>query len=195
MSDSISPEEYAFLQSQQPTQQGNDPNALYADMVREERVNNIIQQINPDNLMVEIEHRIRGERKDIVTGEWVAIDKNAKPINDKLVANFMSFLGSALNQNTSLSNFSPTEINNLMKVIIEYVEDDLDANCKEYEIEGNFSEMTRIGNIICFSVFAVLKRAQNGMESRKIFSALRVSEQLGMPQQKKGGMLDFMKFW
>ena len=63
---------------------------------------------------------------------------------------------------------------------------------------GNFivdyNEMNRIGIIICGATFAVLKRAQGGMEARRIFSALRMNENLSAQPQKRGWS-DFLKFW
>jgi hypothetical protein len=57
-------------------------NSLYADMMREERVKNVIAQLNPDILLEDIEHRIRGEIKDRYTQEWKPIAKNKKPVSD-----------------------------------------------------------------------------------------------------------------
>ena len=62
-------EEIQFAREQQDKQIANDPNAMYADMAREERATNILAQINPDNLLTDIEHRIRGEKKDVY-GIW-----------------------------------------------------------------------------------------------------------------------------
>jgi len=186
--------EMEFYEKQQQRQIDNDPNSIYADSLREDKVANLIYQISPDNLLGEIEHRIRGEKKDPYTEQWIPISKISKPISEELIGNFISFLGSILNQNTTLSNFSSNEINNIMGMIIAYIEDDLESNAKLYKIEGNYTEMTRIGMIICNSCFAVFKRALNGQESRRIFSALRVSENLSQSGQKKG-IAEALKFW
>lgn len=189
---------YEISMAHQPTQPAvdpaYDPNALYADSIREEKIKNILAQINPDNLLSDIEWRIRGYKKNNLTDEWEKINKKASEINQELVSNFMSFLGSVLNQNTSMSNFSSNEINLIMENIIEYIADDLTVNDEKYEIVGNYQEMSRIGNIICHTIFAVLKRAQNGMEARRIFSALKIHENLTQAPQKKG-IMDALKFW
>jgi len=181
----------ATLQSQQ---QANDPNALYADIMREEKVTNIIAQISPENLLEEIEHRIRGEKRNVFSRQWEKINPEGIEISKELVANFMSFLGAILNQNTSLSNFSSHEINNLMEVIIEWVRDDMTDNDKKYGLVGKYTEMGRIGHIICMTCFTVFKRAQNGMEARNMWKALKVQEALSPMPQKKGFM-DALKFW
>jgi len=174
--------------------QGQDPNSIYSDYMREEKVKNILSQLNPDSLVEDIEHRIRGEKRNTFTHQWEKISENTKPINELLISNYISFLGSILNQNTSLSNYSANEINNIMSMIIEYLTDDLTDNDERYGLKGNYNEMTRIGNIICISTFSVFKRALNGQEARRIFSSLRVTESLS-PQPQKKGILDFLKFW
>lgn len=217
------------------TGQGQDPNSLYADYMKEEHTRNIIEQINPDYLLEDIEHRIRGQLKDRYSKEWKEANLKNK-ISEGLIANYISFLGSILNQNTSLSNFSTKEINNIMEMVIDYTRDDLSDNSeyygfvkkrvlrkkqkvkllKEYvtneglllctyedkvieiEIETekvtDYNEMTRIGNIICMSTFAVLKRAQNGMEAQRIFNHLNISESMSQQPQKKG-IMDMLAFW
>lgn len=189
--------EAQHLQAEQRAQDqqiDNDPNSLYAEGMREEKTANILSQISPDTLLNEIEHRIRGEKKDEFLQKWVPISPDAPKVSDEMVGKFMSFLGSILNQNTTMSNFSPQEINNIMTMVIEYISDDLDVNAKKYGIEGDYTEMTRIGMIIQNTMFTVLKRAQNGMEARRVFSSWRVSENLNQPNQKKG-MMDALAFW
>lgn len=179
-----------------------DPNSLYADYMREEKIRNVIEQINPDLLLEDIEHRIRGEKKNRLTQQWELISRE-RTTSEILISNYISFLGSVLNQNTSLSNFSSGEINNIMSMVVDYIRDDLSDNAElygflQYDKYNNeiidFNEMTRIGNIICMSTFAVLKRAQNGMEARRLFSALKVTENLSDKPQGKG-FPDIFKFW
>ncbi len=179
---------------QQKPSSDQDMNALYADTIREEKITNILSQINPDNLLADIEYRIRGYKKDTLTGKWQKINPGARQISERLVANFMSFLGSVLNQNTSMSNFSSGEINTIMDHIIEYIADDLTVNDKKYGLVGNYQEMSRIGNIISMTLFSVLKRAQNGMEARRVFASLKISETLTQAPQQKG-VMDALKFW
>lgn len=186
--------EFDILQGTQPQQMVDPASSLYADTIREEKVTNILAQINPDNLLADIEYRIRGYKKNTLTGEWEKINPKSRNISEDLVANFMSFLGSVLNQNTSMSNFSSGEINTIMEHIIEYVADDLTVNDEKYNIVGDYQEMSRIGNIITMTVFAVLKRSQNGMEARRVFAALKITESLTQSPQQKG-VLESMKFW
>lgn len=217
-------------------QQSGDPNSVYADTLREEKVTNILSQINPDVLLEDIEHRIRGEKKNSYTKQWEQISKqDASVVSEELIANYISFLGTYLSQNTSLSNFSELEINNIMEVVIDYIRDDLSDNAEKYGLcrreyiemtvpvkkliprvskEGlcyydyevmeskqkimikehtDYREFDRIGHIICQSTFAVLKQAQNGLLSKRLFNALRVNETLNGGQKKSP--MEMMKFW
>ena len=191
---SLEQEQNDMLLQAQQDMKANDLNSLYADTMREEKITNIISQINPDNLLSDIEYRIRGYKKNTLTGEWGRINKDKEPMNDELVANFMSFLGSVLNQNTTMSNFSSSEINMIMTHIIEFIKNDLTGNDEKYGIVGDYQEMSRIGNIVSMTVFAVLKRSMNGMEARRIFASLKITESLTQAPQQKG-LLDAFKFW
>ena len=182
-----------YLQGSQQMGEQDTPNSLYADSMRETKITNIIAQINPDKLVVDIENRIRGYKKNSVTNEWVKISEK-KEVNEELVSDLISYLGAILNDNTTLSNYSSAEINNIMEVVIDYVSDNLTDNDHKYDIVGDYDEMTRIGNIICHEIFSALKRALNGMEARRIFASLKVHETLNQGEQKKG-LMDALAFW
>lgn len=185
-------DEIQFAREQQTRQIENDPQALYADSIREEKATNILAQINPDNLLTDIEHRIRGEKKDIYSGQWSKISTKGNNISEDLVSNFVSFLGCILNQNTSMSHLTEAEINNLMGLISDWVRRDLEVNAEKYEIEGQYTEYDRIGHIICASCFFVFKRALRGAEAARIFKMMKVSETVGAEKRNK---LQDLKFW
>ncbi len=190
MEGQLSEAEYDYIKKQQD----NDPNALYADSMREEKVANVISQLDPQNLLEEIEHRLRGEKFNKLTKEWEPIGDYSIPMSEKLISRLMSFLGAVLNQNTTLSNYSIPEINNRMEMVIDYIRDDLSDNDKEYGLEGDYTEMTRIGMIVCETVSSVFRRALNGMESRRIFNALKVTESLTQAPQNQT-MKEAFRFW
>lgn len=184
-----SQEEYALMKQQMD----NDPSTMYADSMREEKVKNVIAQIDPSNLLDEIEHRLRGEKFNKTNEQWEPISSKSKPMSEELISKLISFLGAVLNQNTTLSNYSTTEVNNRMALVIDYMRDDLTDNDDKYGLVGNYTEMTRIAMIVCETVSSVFRRALNGMESKRVFSALRVTENL--TQTNKPGLKDAFKFW
>ncbi|GAH29143.1 unnamed protein product [marine sediment metagenome] len=193
MNQPLTNEDLARIQLQQNQQTiDNDPNAVHADVLRDEQTATFLKQLNPDNLLIDIEHRIRGEKKNHL-GKWIAISVDKKPISERLISNFMSFLGAILNQNTSMSNFSANEINNLMGMIISYVRIDLTTRDKEYGLEEDYAEMWRISIIINTTCFSVLKQAMNGMFSRRIFGVMKVSGNL--TETNKQTLSDAFQFW
>ncbi len=175
-------------------QSDNDPNAIYADSMREEKIANVIGQLDPQNLLDGLEHRLRGEKLNPLTNEWEPISEVPLYVHPKLISRFISFLGAVLNQNTTLSNYSIHEINNRMELVIDFVRDDLADNDVEYDLVGNYTEMTRIAMILCEAVSSVFRRALNGMESRRIFNALKVTESLTQAPQKQS-FKEAMQFW
>lgn len=142
-------DEMAFNEKMLEKQQIGDPNTIYADSLREDKVKNIIAQLNPELLLTEIEHRIRGERKNHYTEQWEPINKIGTNISEELVQNYISFLNAYLTQNNSLSNFSPDEINNIMNIIIEYIRDDLSDNSENYGLtKKKYIEVMRTHKIL-----------------------------------------------
>lgn len=188
----MNPTDYSQLGTELPSVPNSDE--YYAANIQEDRVKNLIEQISPDVQLMELQWRIRGFIKDPYTEEWVKIIKDAPEPHPLLVSRYISMLSSFLNQNASLSNLSSMEINRLMKRLIEWLVDDLDSNSENYGLKYDYTERTRIGDIILANTFFTLKRAMDGSESRRIFKALNVTESLNR-QPQKSGMLDSLKFW
>ncbi len=190
----VTPVDYSYPQQTTYQQVPLSQDEMYANLIQEERVKNIIQQISPENQLYEIEMRIKGYRKDLLTQAWIKIDENAPEPSPLLVSRFISYLSSLLNQNTSISNLSENQINKLMALVIEYIVDDLDTNAETYGMLCDYTERTRIGHIILNSVFMVLNRALNGQEAKRMWGTLNVTESM-IPDQKRSGFLEALKFW
>ena len=166
---------------------------IYANMMQEERVKNVLAQTSPDNHLTDIEWRIRGYRKNVYTGEWTKIDGVLEP-SPVLVGRYMSYLGSILNDNTRFTNLSSGQINSLMRLCIEWIVDDLDTHAEEYGLDNNYTERSRVAYIMLHATFMVLKRSENGMESRRVWSSLSLNETSNPFPQKKS-FLDNLAFW
>ena len=186
--------EYNPQQMPQVPREPMDSDEVYAIQQQENRVGNLISQIAPDNQLLDLQWRIKGFVKDPVSGTWQKVT-NAQEPHPILVSRYISYLSSILNQNTTLSNYSSMEINQIMGLIIEWVVDNLDANSEIYGLEEDYTERTRIGHLLLNSTMSAFKRSQNGMESRRIFSALNVRESLHEGGEKKGGVMESLKFW
>lgn len=167
---------------------------LYANAIQEDRIKNIISQLDPENQLKEIEMRIRGYKKNFFTQEWEKIDPNSPEPPRLLVARFISYLSSLMNQNTTQSNLSDRQINALMAMSIAYITDELDSNANIYLLENNYTERTRIGHIMLNSMFMVLNRALNGQEAKRMWKAMSLSETFN-PEQHKNKLADSLMFW
>ena len=185
--------------TQQPMQQQYQTvpvssDELYANVIQEEKIKNIISQLDPENQLKEIEMRIRGYKKNVLTSEWEKIDPDSPEPPRLLIMRFISYLSAIMSQNTTQSNLSEGQVNALMKLIINYIADELDGNAKLYNLENNYTERTRIGHIILNSCFFVLNRALNGQEAKRMWKAMSLSESFNqVPQKSKLG--NALQFW
>lgn len=167
---------------------------IYANVMQDERVANILSQTSPDNQLVDIEWRIKGYKKNPYSKQWEKIDKKIPEPHPLLVTRYISMLSSLMNDNTRFTNLSGNEINKIMNMVIEWVCDDLDTNAQEYGLQTDYTERTRIGFVMLGQTFIVLKRSQDGMESRRVWNAINLnqSDSMGMGQQKKKGFLSML---
>jgi len=189
-------EEYPEINYPQQTYQSVpiSQDELYANAIQEEKIKNIISQLDPENQLKEIEMRIRGFKKNVFSGEWEKIDPDAPEPPKLLIERFISYLSSFMNQNTTQSNLSEGQVNTLMRLVIDYVSDELDSNAELYNLENNYTERTRIGHIILNSTFFVLNRALNGQEAKRMWKALSLSESYN-GNQEKNKFTESLKFW
>ena len=129
----LSPQQQMAMEKDLLQQQiDSNPNSVYTDSLREDKMRNVIAQLNPELLLEEIEHRIRGEKRNYYTDQWEPISKEGRVVSEELVQNYVSYLNAYLTQNNSLSNFSTDEINNIMGVVIDFIKDDLSDNAERY---------------------------------------------------------------
>ena len=167
---------------------------LYANAIQEEKVKNVIAQLDPDNQLKEIEMRIRGYKKNYFTQEWEKLDPDSPEPPRLLISRFVSYLSAIMNQNTTQGNLSEMQVNSIMRLVIEYIADELDSNAQIYNLDNNYTERTRIGHIILNSVFFVLSRALNGQEAKRMWKALSLTESFNSAPQKSKWS-EALKFW
>lgn len=171
---------------------GQKSDEVFGQMMVQKKIENLISQINADQLVVEIEYRLKGWRKNEYTGSWELSSKIEKEVSDELLSDVISLLSAFLTNNTTLSNFQDIEINRIMKVIIRKVIDMIRMNSEEYGLAGDYGERDRVLLIICHSIFSTLKRGQNGLEAKRLLESLNIKE--NMVTQGKSP-LEKMQFW
>jgi len=173
------------MPSQPTPMPGQRSDEVYSAVMQEKRVENILEQVNPERLIVEIEFRLKGYKKNQFTKKWELIGKIEKQVSDELICDFLSILSANLTNNTTLSNFAPDEINRLMANLIRVLIDIIREKSDIYKLEDNYAERDRILIITLSTVFYALKRAQGGLESKRIFNSTQIRDQF-TPQKEKG---------
>lgn len=159
---------------------------IYSSVIQEKRIENLLEQLNPDRLIVEIEWRLKGYKKNAYTRQWELIGKNPKEVSEELIGDFLSILSANLTNNTTLSNFTPDEINKIINLFVIKFIDIIRANSEKYGLEQDYAERDRILLITLSSIFYALKRAQGGNESRRTFDSLQMRDSGVQMQQQKG---------
>lgn len=180
-----------------PMPPGGRTDSVVGDMYQQQRIENIISQINPDKLLNDIENRIKRKRFDAFKNEWVDIIVGQKQVSPILISNLISYLSAFLNNNVTLSNYTEDEVNRIMKLVIIHLITDMISNQKDYGLENDYSERDRIIGIVCSTISAALKRALKGNESSKFWRSLNISGEVNSlaPQESKKGLVDYLKFW
>jgi len=166
---------------------------LYANAVQEDKIKNIVSQLDPENQLKEIEMRIRGYKRNVFTRDWEKIDPESPEPPKLLISRFISYLSSIMNQNTTQGNLSDRQINALMSQAVNYTADELDGNSAIYNLDNNYTERTRIGHIMLNSMFFTLNRSLNGQEGKRMWKAMTISDNL--TQDDKGKFGEALKFW
>jgi hypothetical protein len=185
------------MEEQYPIQNQQVPvssDELYANAINEEKIRNVISQLDPENQLKDIEMRIRGYKKNAFSQEWEKIDPDAPEPPRLLISRFISYLSSTMNQNATQGNLSEPQINALMALAITYLADELDGNAEIYNLENNYTERTRIGHIILNSMFFTLCRALNGQEAKRMWKALSLVENMNQ-STPKSKLKEALQFW
>lgn len=171
---------------------GQKSDEIFSQMMVQKKLENLLSQLDPDHLIVEIEYRLKGWRKNEYTGSW-ELSGNEKNISGDLLADVLSLLSSILTNNTTMSNFQDIEINRIMKIIIRKMIDMMRSNAVKYDLVRDYAERDRILLIVCMSVFAALKRAQNGLEAKRLLESLELKEHMATSNRSPVEKLAFWK--
>lgn len=162
---------------------------IYGKLVQEERVSNFISQTSPYQSLSQIDYMLRGYIYNATEQEWKKISAG---IPDNMRLDVLQFIAPILSENTRMTNFSIEQINGIINFIIEWTLDYLDNEADEEGLEEH--QLSKIALIIWNAVIPTLFRAQDGMESRRMFKSLSMGDNLSashQPQQNK----DWWKFW
>ena len=194
-------------QPQQPQEDyGMDMMGMPNYASSEAEVTNIVGQIDPQTIIDNLDHALKGEQWDKEQQKWV-MNASLKPlVNDECRGAIVSYLSGMLNNNTTMANISEKRLSHFMESVIEsiskmfivnlerfgFVPKGVDFDKEIYYNRGSpdTARMTLVANkiyVVCFNVFS---RALEGSESRRIFKSLTMSDGMGGGMQgteKKSG--------
>ena len=155
-------------------------------------------KIDPEDVIDEIEHYLRGDNWDSLTGTWRK-NKNDKLrlVNEEGISVITTHLRGVLNKNIILSNFDNEMILQIAKQNAHNVKDIIFTSYDKYEIKKeNFSMILQL---IDGNVYGALLRAKGGFFVNHLSTTQRYIEQntlsMNNGEQKKKGILPNVFGW
>jgi len=175
----------------------------------EMNVSNVLDQINPQMIIDNLDHSLKGEIFNKESGMWV-INPSGKPlVNNNCRGAVISYITGLLTNNTTMAIIQPKELSGIMDSVIETITRTFVVNLEEfgfvppgpgYDV-GQYcnqgtpdtARMTQVANMVYSIVFLTLSRALKGMESKKVFSSLSMTDNLNYsPPPQQGNWMSKM---
>lgn len=172
----------------------------------EASIANVIDQIDPQMIIDNFNHALKGEYFNKEKGLWEKAGDGAHLVNDSCRGWIISYLTAIMNKASTLGTINEKQFSGLMEGVIRNVTREFACNLEKFGFvppgpgykEGNYfnrgipdsSRMDTIAEAIYQRAFIIYSRALNGMESRKIFSSLSMSDPMmfGGQQQNQNWM-------
>ena len=169
----------------------------------ENTVDNVLGQIDPSLIIDNLDHALKGEIFNKEKGLWEINPSKKSMVNDACRGSIISYLTGFLTNNTTMAILQAKELSGIMESVIESIVKMFKVNLEEfgfvpkgvgfdkgiYENKGtpDTARMTMVSNMIYSVCFCVLSRALGGMESKKIFGSLSMTDGMNYGQQQSGG--------
>ena len=167
----------------------------------EANIANIVDQIDPQQIIDNFNHALKGEYFNKENGKWQSAGDGTPLVNDACRSWIISYLTALMNKASTLATINEKQFSGLMQGIIRNVTREFVCNLerfgfvpagpgfakKEYHNIGipDSSRMDSIAEAIYQRAFVIYSRSVNGMESRKIFHSLSMNDSMGFNQQQQ----------
>jgi len=191
-------------QPQLPQQQEQYPQEQPMSMYTPEgSISNIVGQIDPSTIIDNLNHSLKGEFYNKETGMWVMNPSGVPLVNDACRGFIISYVTGIMNNNSTMAILSQQQLGYMMETIIEEMGKEFVCNLERfgfvppgpgfdvgrYENKGTpySARMSSVCSMVFRAVFSCYTRSLNGMESKKIFSSLRMADQLDFQPQREQG--------
>lgn len=188
-------------QAEPPQSDKQQPQRILPPAMSEEQVTNIVGQIDPQRILDNLNHALKGEYYDKERGRWVKVGEEL--INDAGRGYVISFMTSILNNASTMGTIDEKQFSGLMKGVIETVTREFKYNLErfgfvpkgegyekgDYQNKGtpDTSRMTTVAEMIYQRAFIVYSRSIKGSESKRIFKSTSLRGELGSGQNNKKG--------
>jgi len=175
----------------------------------EEEVRNIVAQIDPQRILDNLNHALKGEYYSKEDSSWINIGEPL--INDAGRGWIISFFTSIMNNASTMGTITEQQFSFLMEGIINTVTREFRCNLEKfgfvlpsktfskgiYENKGtpNTSRMSTISEMIYQRSLIIYSRSIKGTESKRVFGSLKMSDTMGysgMQQQPKKNFISRM---
>jgi len=188
------------MEYQQQGQQQDDEQqqVMYAP---EGNISNIVGQIDPSTVIDNINHSLKGEFFDKEKGMWVMNPSGIPLVNDACRGFVVSYVTGIMNNNSTMAIITQQQLGYLMESVIEEMGKEFVCNLERfgfvpqglgykkgcYENKGtpDSARMDSVTGMVYRAVFSCYTRSINGMESKKIFSSLNMTDGLNFNQQQE----------
>jgi len=188
---------------QPPYEQGYQQEPQMPMYTPEGSISNIVGQIDPSTIVDNLNHSLKGEFFDKEKGLWVLNPSGVPLVNDACRGFVISYVTGILNNNSVMAIISQAQLGFLMESVIEELGREFVCNLERFGFvppgQGfkkncymnngtpDSARMTSVSGMVYRAVFSCYTRSLNGMESKKIFSSLKMSDGLEFnPRQESG---------
>ena len=136
-------------------------NASYLLRQRQDTQAALLEQLNPEKLIIELKLTLKGQRFDEEKG--IIIQEGNPLMNDLGIGRMISSVRGIVNQNTIMSSLKESMIFKIMDEFCSDIIDDLTLNWKEYGIKYK-TDLDRIEGTCKRMAFLALMRCREGGE-------------------------------
>jgi hypothetical protein len=166
-------------------------------------ISNIVGQIDPNTIVDNLNHSLKGEFFDKEKGLWIMNPSGVPLVNDACRGFIISYVTGVLNNNSTMAIINQQQLGFLMESVIEEMGKEFVCNLERfgfvspgpgyekgcYENKGtpDSARMSSVSGMIFRAIFSCYTRSLNGMESKKIFSSLNMTDSLNYTPQPQQG--------
>ncbi len=166
-------------------------------------ISNIVGQIDPSTIVDNLNHSLKGEFFDKEKGLWILNPSGVPLVNDACRGFVISYVTGILNNNSVMAIITKHKLGFLMESVIEELGREFVCNLERFGFvppgigfknkcymnlgTPDSARMTSVSGMIYRAVFSCYTRSLNGMESKKIFSSLKLNDGMDFnPHQEQG---------